>query len=894
MKQKYKVAMLCGMIGLGTVAFATSTIAWFAYVPDLSFGTGSGKVNVGAGSETSYYESGSGNSIDDPYIISNRNHLYNLAWLQYMGRYNSPNITQKYFKIKNDIDMSGLTLPPIGTDNYPFLGHFDGNNKVISNLTISNDDPTSSSSDFGVTKPSASNLAGTTQPKIVGFFGVVGQSPTIADISYTSSIVSISDLTLNNLTVKSLTSQTLIGLAAGYVDGTMSGVKVSGTSTLDLGSSGKTAVDSNITAKLTDYALVGYSTEKEVAATTYTQELSEYYNNKDPNGEGYDEGWGGSIDSKTYTNLLYTLNHSTQSETTNSYSGDGGYVVKKTASATADPNNNQVVYRLRDGSYIPLKFTNDQHTQAAMGNTGYLVGSNVGTGANASPKISSYKMVNLQNALTNTRSTNMATTYGAANISYTDSKLEVMTYYNGGWKRIKDSHNQNNNSTNAAITSYTKTDLATFGFQKYIKSRDYLQTVLESSGFVHGIHFDNNAISTSSLLTVGANTIRVNGATVSTTYQLPKGSIDFNLKEEGRINFFAATYNSSQVNLNFFSLYQVTRNASGNITALTQIKKIYAASSGTGYVYQTGNSKPSGAGDLAFDVETVLHGNAPVINMMYYFEIPVNAGEYAMGVAGSTQGAYMLYLDLGANASNDYTLLAHSITTKRTGNYYPVGVDFAVVNAGNNGGDSMGISIAASSSGSVSFAVTANNINVTDSGSISTYTFHGTKYVASSPGNTAFDVTGNVPDPINEPSVGTGQRELTIMRKKTDGTGSTTIAKVIDNFTYENSQATLVSSTYTIDGSTSTQQAIISLLPTSVDLDTRLRALKIAAVLTSDSASHEFTTEYDIENCAYGAKIIDVDITPNGAAAIAIAVTTGYTLKISGSQYNNGGTYRPS
>ena len=206
------------------------------------------------------------------------------------------------------------------------------------------------------------------------------------------------------------------------------------------------------------------------------------------------------------------------------------------------------------------------------------------------------------------------------------------------------------------ITNYTKTNLDSFNFHKYVDSRNALQEVLESSAFLHGIHFDNNAISTSSLLSVPANTIRVNGKKITTSYQLPKGSIDFNLKEEGLINFFAGTYNSSDVNLNFFSLYEVTRNNNGNITSLTQIKKIYNATSGDGYVYQTGNNKPSGAGDLVFDVETILHGNAPVKNMMYYFEIPVNAGEYAMGVAGSTQGAYMIYLDLGANGGQEQEL----------------------------------------------------------------------------------------------------------------------------------------------------------------------------------------------------------------------------------------------
>ena len=292
MKQKFKLLVLGGITMLTAVAFATSTFAWFAYIPTLSFGTGSGKINVGAGSETSYYESGSGESINDPYIISNRNHLYNLAWLQYMGRYNTPSISQKYFKLKNDIDMSGLTLPPIGTDNYPFLGHFDGNNKTVSNLVVSNDDPTSSNSDFGVTKPAANNLQNTEQPEIVGFFGVVGQSPTIDDLTYSSSIVSVSNLTLNNITVRSKTDQTLIGLAAGYVDGTLSGVKVDGNATIDVDGQSTTAAINSITDHISDYGLVGYST-KTSRSGSYSQDISAYYDSEDNEGQG--ANWGGSI-----------------------------------------------------------------------------------------------------------------------------------------------------------------------------------------------------------------------------------------------------------------------------------------------------------------------------------------------------------------------------------------------------------------------------------------------------------------------------------------------------------------------------------------------------------------------------------------------------------------------
>ena len=39
-------------------------------------------------------------------------------------------------------------------------------------------------------------------------------------------------------------------------------------------------------------------------------------------------------------------------------------------------------------------------------------------------------------------------------------------------------------------------------------------------------------------------------------------------------------------------------------------------------------------------------------NAMYYFEIPVNAGEYALGSVSGADGAYLIYLDIGATAKS--------------------------------------------------------------------------------------------------------------------------------------------------------------------------------------------------------------------------------------------------
>ncbi len=881
--KKISRTLILSIVSLfGLFAVVTGTFSWFVNVLQMNV------MDLEANSAGAYFAYGNGTSLH-PYGIRSPRHLYNLSWLQYSGFFNKDEDNdgvidkQYYFELASDINMSGWTIPPIGTERYPFVGNFNGGGHVISNLTISN------KSSF---EEKPTGVAYDVRPEIVGLFGVVGELDALP-YTYSSSINEINNLIIDSINVESKTSKTLIGLAAGYVNASIEGIKIKGDAKIDVSGQTSTAL-SSITENLSDYSLVGYSTKIGSGGNNYSQKLSEYYNNDDSEGGGGGEDdWGGSFNSKTYTNLFYNLDHSKDGETTTIISGDGGYVVKKTSSTTLNPNNNHVVYRLRDGSYVPLKFSDDTNSQASLTNTGYLVGSNIGTGVNASPKVSAYKMVNLQNAITNTESTNMNTTNTKDNIPYVDNKLEVLTYQNG-WKRIKDSHNENNNSTNRAITSYTKTDLATFGFKKYEDSRNSLQTVLESSPFIHGIHFDNNIISTRNLLTVGANIIRVNGTRVTTTYQLPKGSINFNLKEKGIINFFAGTYNSSNISLNMFALYKVTRSSNGNITALDEIKKIYTSNNGDGYVYQFGNTKPSDADTLLFDLDTVLKGTAPVINMMYYFELPVNAGEYAMGMVNggsASQGAYMLYLDIGTNgdAKEVDGISGYSITTITSDNIYPLGVDFAPVSVSGNGGESIGISIPSSGNGVVIFTITTKEIGISDNSDITSYSFQGSKYSDSSPGNDEFNVTGDIPDdPVSISEYGT--RVLNIhLALLNEEVYDVRISDILTSSTGDYNEDDSIYELNSGSGFVSSTKSAIEALSSDLDLEL-LRGLTIAATLSRTSGSGAFKTTYDIENCSYYEKSIDVDIDTNGAS-ILVEVTTDYTFKIGGTTYPNGSIY---
>lgn len=86
-------------------------------------------------SDGGYFESGSG-SADDPFILTNANHLYNLSWLQNVGRLENQHY---YFKLNADITVGDLYIAPIGNAEYPFCGEFNGACKKISGLKVTTD-----------------------------------------------------------------------------------------------------------------------------------------------------------------------------------------------------------------------------------------------------------------------------------------------------------------------------------------------------------------------------------------------------------------------------------------------------------------------------------------------------------------------------------------------------------------------------------------------------------------------------------------------------------------------------------------------------------------------------------------------------------------------------------
>lgn len=993
-KKKLTITSIIGITAFALSAVVLGTVAWFQTTIAIP------KVKINGNSAGAYFAYGNGNPVneedplssDRPYGISHPRHLYNLAWLQYMGFFADG---QYYFELADSVpetglDMDGWILPPIGTEDNPFVGHFDGNEKTIKNLTISNDENTLFDSNN-----KHPDLNSYIAPKIVGFFGVVGNLDGAYTGTYDSSVTSLSNITLNNLTVASTTSQTLIGLAAGYVDGEMSGVKVNGTATIDVNGQTSTAI-SSITNNLSDYGLVGY-TKNAGGTPSYFQKLSEYYSNSET-GSGTEDDWGGSINTKAYNEWIYDhykdrdangieiSNMIENFDANNVYSTDYFNLTFTTASKTklytsgsdtrrkqyityANPNSfdeptsnenkyyqtiggqiKQTIYQLKDNSYVPLRFTDDTKTVTHMKNTGYIVGcDNPSNYILGSPKLSSGFTVNIQNSLSNTvvSTTANAAAYGKSeNINYVNSNLELLTYSmeNSNWYRIKDSYNGSHTTTNSRIKNFSTKTVAELGFEKYNDSRDSLKTVLESARRIQGIHFEYVEVSDTNLMQV-PNKIRVNGIEYNSTYDLPKGSIDFSLKKTGFINFFAGTYYLSSTpvyNFSFFTLNHVFR-SNGRITQIKKISEIYqnkywnnGAISGSAtnpkffYKYSDGTfsnivvnnvtrtatiadrDTTKGNDGMVFNPAAILEGvvgrngtilQSEINNVMFYFEIPVNDGEYAMGMPPSPTGitshtgAYMVYLDIGANGDtvDSDSVTAYSITTSRNGFYFPAGVDFAPVEVSGDGGDSIGLSIASSKKGILTFVVTNQNINITDASSIGKYAFRGNKY-DSAPSSGEFNVTGNPPTAPPESTTAGGTRVLTIHLEKKDS-GLEYDIRITDYLTSVGGSYVEANSIYELDsgsGYVTSSKAAIKALSEEFDSDEELESLRTtsnAATLTRESkTNNEFLTTYDIDNCSYNNKTIDVDVDLNGTT-ISVSVATGYKLYISGVQYANGSTY---
>ncbi|MCR5079307.1 MAG: hypothetical protein K6B65_05275 [Bacilli bacterium] len=276
---KLKIFLLSLLAGSTLAATISSTTAWFLQRATFDFGA------VTASSVGAYFGGGNGSS-GSPYIINNKNHVYNLAWLQYLNYFvdDNGNPKQTYFRVDANIDMGGLAIPPIGTSRYPFIGIFNGNKKVISNLTVTNVIGPSSitrrpgagvNSSNGILLDKDDDDEGTTEKQIniLGFFGVVGELyDANGSYSYGSSLPAMKNYSLENIKVQNGASSALMGFGAGYVNATVAGVSI-GSAKFEIPTSiNALGKDNGFTDNVSDYSLVGYCTPDSLKTINITSE----------------------------------------------------------------------------------------------------------------------------------------------------------------------------------------------------------------------------------------------------------------------------------------------------------------------------------------------------------------------------------------------------------------------------------------------------------------------------------------------------------------------------------------------------------------------------------------------------------------------------------------------
>lgn len=677
---KKVVHTICIFLSLA-FAFVAVTFCWFSRGELLYFRDDFGSAKA------SYFGGGDGSSEEKAYVISSSTHFYNLAWLQYLGYFNAAGGAnngrlQSYFKLTKNIDMSELqrngtvsALPPIGTEQYPFIGNFNGNGHKIDKVFVSNlmSDlivrPTTyktATDDNNNEVLAVYGTAGTTTKavNIVGLFGVTGDygvsadakgvvsgsneytnkfkdslsSPTAATTSGADEVyygvMKVENLYTDHLSVKSASSKTLVGLAAGYASASLSNVGVYRCSiTVNAGATGLS--DS---APLSNYSLLGDYND---AVITWDEKPS------GGGGGGSGNDWGGSIDfydlSKRITYILnknQQYNAFTITNKINNMGLNGISFSYKKDKVLYELQGNQI--KIYGQSYFPLnvdtekEFKNEK--RATITDNGKIITYATTDYFSDSTKTEEAVLTKNPGFITTTNKQNETThdiwknskigaslgfTKSGASYpsgTYNEDNLVMLNIdENGNLSRIVDGDNITNNTNLNDIQSTTEATK----LQRYADVKTEIKNFLTNdNNYIYGWTWN---MSKDSEISTIKGTFKMNG--INYTDVLAPG-IDFIVGSSGCITaIFCPNANGGGGN-KLFSLYKVTRN--GDIGTPTATKM-------TGKI-------PIATGD--FDTKSAL----------LYLEIEVGAGEYFISAdvdSGANTSAGLMYLDIGANAGGE-------------------------------------------------------------------------------------------------------------------------------------------------------------------------------------------------------------------------------------------------
>ena len=671
---KKAVHTICIFLSLA-FAFVAVTFCWFSRGELLNFRDDFGSAKA------SYFGGGDGSSEEKAYVISSSTHFYNLAWLQYLGYFNAAGGAnngrlQSYFKLTENIDMRELqrngtvsALPPIGTEQYPFIGNFNGNGHKIDNVFVSN-----LMSDL-IVRPTTYKTAtddnnnevlavygttGTTTKavNIVGLFGVTGDYGVSADAKgvvsgsneYTNKfkdslslptaatasgadevyygVMKVGNLYTDNLSVKSASSKTLVGLAAGYASASLNNVGVYRCSiTVNAGATGLS--DS---APFSNYSLLGDYND---AVITWDEKPS------GGGGGGSGNDWGGSINIYELSKrITYIMNDSMSYSAYTSVAAPNKFGLnnisynKYNLPDTSFYESTGIQAYLYNGSYFPLGVNTDTEFSG-----GEITGKKTDSGSKyrnwktattsffSDSSNSSEILKNNTGYVTSPATTNKqdGTMHYIRDVStvqnsfggttYDADKLVMLTYNNGTFVRIKDGDNITRNT--ALESAFTDTVEAST-LERYKAVKEDLSTIFTNSG---------NLIYTLGWTNTDSSILPGNFTMDGTTYtSLLAPGIDFVVHKKGCITVVFCSISNDTGN-KLVSLYKVDRT----------------------------DGTPKKGVEITDGIPSSASKEFATNKCILYLEIEVEAGEYFITTdTGTTStAADFMYLDIGANAGGD-------------------------------------------------------------------------------------------------------------------------------------------------------------------------------------------------------------------------------------------------
>ncbi len=708
---------------------SAATLAW------LSMGGHKEAPEVGGGILGGFFHSGDGNTKETAYTLTTATHVYNLAWLQYLGEFNKDidndgSIDQVYFEVLNDIDLGGLIIPPIGTREYPFLGNFNGGGHCLSNFTVSNyvggEAGIENRPSTVVNLDSVNDQTITDNVSIVGFFGVVGA---LNGVSYsldpgieaeTDSLTkenlvtnSIYDLVLDDFSIRTESDSSLIGLVAGYVNGTVSNVGV-GVSELfvgkntapftDLGTftgySGTEAGQINDLNAYSIFSLVGaaYKDVKWSQLDTLPGDstLGGILGGGTVPSEG--AGFGESMDMYDLTRRLTYIFSENVANNSNypAVMYYGGTRATAAAKKTYQPDYTYTSTRtsyLAQGTIIPLNvdtytmfagtdtnntldgvnfLTNNyyhSHTSELIldTNTGYIIGGGLNSGALIRLRINKLASGSQYGGIFHSLGTaqNATAKFVVDDTAESDSRniIQFLTIDPSGNTYVIDDDYKTTSST--TVNSYTHKTYSELLLSQYGDvTESFYKTLQSGNGMVYGMRFFNGQNITSTTnkddlnITVG-NNVKIAGKAYS-SYEFLDGAINFNLSGAGYITAVAGTFalqeNTTKPEMHthhMFTLYKIERDSNGviDLSSSYAIDKVWVkyASNGKTVTSIKYNNEVSESDGYVTAFDSSKMKNMTQANAAYYFEIPVIEGDYALTSKSGEDGAYLLYLDIGSS-----------------------------------------------------------------------------------------------------------------------------------------------------------------------------------------------------------------------------------------------------